>query len=242
MKKNILIVDDDKRLRELLKDYLNENNLEVYQCEDFLDAKEILSLITFDLIILDRMMPTGDGIDLIEFIKRNSNSPIIMLTAMSEYKNKIDGLKLGADDYLAKPFEPEELYLRIKNLLNFYQNSSNKQIKISFGDFIFDMSLLTLKQNNNIVYLTEGENDLLLKSKIINLNLGTGIGTSVLEIIKIFEEVNKCKLPYKIVGRRDGDVASLVADSRKAIKYLEWTPQKTLEDVCLDSFKWINLN
>ena len=163
MKKNILIIDDDKRLRELLKDYLNENNLEVYQCGDFLEAKEILSFLTFDLIILDRMMPSGDGIDLVNFIKRNSNSPIIMLTAMGEYKNKIDGLKLGADDYLAKPFEPEELYLRIKNLLNFYQNVTNKQIKVAFGDFIFDVSSLTLKQKNNMVYLTEGENDLLLK-------------------------------------------------------------------------------
>ena len=163
MKKSILIVDDDKRLRELLKDYLTEKKFEVYSCEDFLEAKEIISLIIFDLVILDRMMPSGDGIDLVEFIKEKSNSPIIMLTAMSENQNKIDGLKIGADDYLAKPFEPEELYLRIKKLLKLYNNKSKKNLKISFGEFIFDMNSLELKINNKTVYLTEGENNLLLK-------------------------------------------------------------------------------
>ena len=163
MKKSILIVDDDKRLRELLRDYLTEKKFEVYSCEDFLEAKEIISLIIFDLIILDRMMPSGDGIDLVEFIKEKSNSPIIMLTAMSEDQNKIDGLKIGADDYLAKPFEPEELYLRINKLLNLYNNKSKKDLKISFGEFIFDMNSLELKINNKTVYLTEGENNLLLK-------------------------------------------------------------------------------
>ena len=163
MKKSILIVDDDKRLRELLRDYLTEKKFEVYSCEDFLEAKEIISLIIFDLVILDRMMPSGDGIDLVEFIKEKSNSPIIMLTAMSEDQNKIDGLKIGADDYLAKPFEPEELYLRIKKLLNLYNNKSKKDLKISFGEFIFDINSLELKMNNKTVYLTEGENNLLLK-------------------------------------------------------------------------------
>tara|TARA_B100001540_G_scaffold301899_1_gene308867 strand:- start:15 stop:695 length:681 start_codon:yes stop_codon:yes gene_type:complete len=163
MKKSILIVDDDKRLRELLRDYLTEKKFEVYSCEDFLEAKEIISLVIFDLVILDRMMPSGDGIDLVEFIKEKSNSPIIMLTAMSEDQNKIDGLKIGADDYLAKPFEPEELYLRIKKLLNLYNNKSKKDLKISFGEFIFDMNSLELKINNKTVYLTEGENNLLLK-------------------------------------------------------------------------------
>ena len=125
MKKNILIVDDDKRLRELLKDYLTEKNLEIYLCEDFNDAKEILSLVLFDLIILDRMMPSGDGINLINFIKKTSDTPIIMLTAMGDNNNKIEGLKNGADDYLSKPFEPEELFLRISNLLSLYDNFKN---------------------------------------------------------------------------------------------------------------------
>ena len=89
MNKNILIIDDDKRLRELLKDYLTEKNLEVYLSEDFDEAKEILSLAIFDLIILDRMMPSGDGIELIEFIKKLSNTPIIILTTIFHDKDKI---------------------------------------------------------------------------------------------------------------------------------------------------------
>ncbi len=163
MKKSILIVDDDKRLRILLKDYLTEKNFDIYVCEDFYEAKEILYLIAFDLVILDRMMPSGDGINLIKFIKDNSNCPVIMLTAMGENLDRIQGLKIGADDYLPKPFEPEELFLRINNLLNLYTGLNNKNIKVSFGDFIFDLSSLELKYQNNLVYLTEGENDLLLK-------------------------------------------------------------------------------
>ena len=163
MKKNILIVDDDRRLRELLKDYLDEKNYQIYLCEDFLEAKEILSFILFDLIILDRMMPSGDGIELVNFIKNHSKTPVIMLTAMGDDQNKIEGLKIGADDYLSKPFEPEELYLRIKKLLIFYDNLSGKNIKISFGEYIFDVSTLTLLRDNEVIYLTEGENDLLLK-------------------------------------------------------------------------------
>ncbi|MDA9748585.1 response regulator transcription factor [Pelagibacteraceae bacterium] len=163
MKKNILIVDDDKRLRELLKDFLTDKKFQIFLCQDFFEAKEILTFIYFDLIILDRMMPSGDGIDLIEFIKTNSNSPIIMLTAMGENKNKIDGLKIGADDYLSKPFEPEELYLRIKKLLNLYRGLSGESVKVSFGNFVYDMSSLELKNNNELVYLTESENELLIK-------------------------------------------------------------------------------
>ena len=163
MKKNILIVDDDKRLRELLKDYLTEKKFEIYLCEDFIEAKNILSFIIFDLIILDRMMPSGDGINLIEFIKTNSSSPTILLTAMGEDRDKIDGLKIGADDYIAKPFEPEELYLRITKLLKLYETINTKNKKILFGDYIFDINSLELKQKNNVIYLTEAENDLLLK-------------------------------------------------------------------------------
>ena len=164
MNKNILIVDDDKRLRELLKDYLIEKNLQVYQSEDYNEAKEILSLVLFDLIILDRMMPSGDGIELIEHIKQFSNTPIIMLTAMGEDRDKIDGLKIGADDYLSKPFEPEELFLRIRKLLDLFETLKNKKIKISFGEFIFDTSNFKLQKNDRLIYLTtEGENNLLVK-------------------------------------------------------------------------------
>ena len=163
MQKNILIVDDDLRLRELLKDYLTEKKLDVYVCDDFDNAREIIQYFIFDLIILDRMMPSGDGIKLVSTIKKISTTPVVMLTAMGEDINKIEGLKIGADDYVSKPFEPEELYLRIMNLLNLYKNSNNEISNISFGDYIFNISNLELKKNQEITYLTEGENNLLLK-------------------------------------------------------------------------------
>ena len=160
IKKSILLVDDDQRLRELLKDYLNEKNFQVFTSEDFDEAREILGFFIFDLIILDRMMPTGDGINLIQDIKKSSNTPIIMLTAMSEDNHKIDGLKTGTDDYLSKPFEPEELFLRINNLLKLYENINQAELLFSFGSFIYDTKTNLLKLNDKEIYLTEGENNL----------------------------------------------------------------------------------
>jgi two-component system phosphate regulon response regulator OmpR len=163
IKKSILLVDDDQRLRELLKDYLNEKNFQVFTSEDFDEAKEILGFFIFDLIILDRMMPTGDGINLIQHIKKASKTPIIMLTAMSENNDKIDGLKIGTDDYLSKPFEPEELFLRINNLLKLYENVNQAELLFSFGSFIYNTKTNSLTLNDKEIYLTEGENNLLLK-------------------------------------------------------------------------------
>ena len=163
IKKSILLVDDDKRLRELLKDYLNEKNFQVFTSEDFDEAKEILEFFIFDLIILDRMMPTGDGINLIQDIKKASKTPIIMLTAMNENNDKIDGLKKGTDDYLSKPFEPEELFLRINNLLKLYENVNQAELSFSFGNFIYNTKTNSLTLNDKELYLTEGENNLLLK-------------------------------------------------------------------------------
>ena len=163
IKKSILLVDDDQRLRELLKDYLNKKNFQVFTSEDFDEAKEILSFFIFDLIILDRMMPSGDGINLIQDIKKASKTPIIMLTAMGENNDKIDGLKTGTDDYLSKPFEPEELFLRINNLLKLYENVNQAELLFSFGSFIYNTKTNSLTLNDKEIYLTEGENNLLVK-------------------------------------------------------------------------------
>ena len=163
MSKSILIIDDDKRLRELLEDYLKEKKYKIYLCDDFSSANEILQYFLFDLVIIDRMMPSGDGIDLIKIIKENKNIPVIMLTALSESENRIQGLQYGADDYLSKPFEPEELYLRIKKLLNLYRDKTDKKTAIIFGNFVFNISTLQLKKDSNDIYLTEGETELLLK-------------------------------------------------------------------------------
>ena len=138
MSKTILLVDDDQRLRDLLKDYLNKKNFIVYTSHDFSEAKNIINFFIFDLIILDRMMPSGDGINLINHIKELSETPVIMLTAMGEDGNRIEGLKIGADDYLAKPFEPEELFLRIENLLKLYHNINQSELRIGFGNYIFE--------------------------------------------------------------------------------------------------------
>ena len=161
--KTILLVDDDQRLRELLKDYLDKKNYQVYTSQDFDEAKKILDFYNFDLIILDRMMPSGDGIELIKVTKKDTQTPVMMLTAMGENNNKIQGLKTGADDYLSKPFEPEELYLRIENLLKLYDNINETESKVSFGAYIYYKNSNALKIDNKEVYLTEGENNLLLK-------------------------------------------------------------------------------
>ena len=163
MLKNILIIDDDERLRELLDEYLTEKNYKIYHSDDFNSGKEILEYFIFDLIIVDRMMPSGDGINLINIIKEKSNTPVILLTAMGEPENKIEGLKIGADDYLAKPFEPEELFLRIQKLLNLFSDINERSEIINFGDFTYNINDLQLKRKNNIIYLTEGENKLLIK-------------------------------------------------------------------------------
>ena len=163
MLKNILIIDDDERLRELLDEYLTEKNYKIYHSDDFNSGKEIIEYFIFDLVIVDRMMPSGDGINLVNIIKEKSNTPIILLTAMGEPENKIEGLKIGADDYLAKPFEPEELYLRIQKLLNLFSDINEKSEIINFGDFTYNINDLQLKRKNKIIYLTEGENKLLIK-------------------------------------------------------------------------------
>ena len=147
MLKSILIIDDDKRLRELLEDYLTEKNFSIHLSDDFISAKNILEFFTFNLIIVDRMMPSGDGINLVSFIKEKSNTPVILLTAMGETENKIHGLKIGADDYVSKPFEPEELFLRIQKLLNLYNTKKDQGRSVIFGDFIFNTKSLQLKKN-----------------------------------------------------------------------------------------------
>ena len=115
---HILVIDDDDRIRELVKQYLEENNFLVTTAIDALDAKKKLEIIKFDILILDIMMPGESGLSLTKEIKKNDSTPIILLTAKGETADRIKGLELGADDYLGKPFEPKELLLRIRNILN----------------------------------------------------------------------------------------------------------------------------
>ena len=116
-KLHILVVDDDDRIRSLLKDYLSENNYIVSTAENANEAKKKINYLKFDMIILDVMMPGQNGYDLTQEIKKRIKVPIILLTAKGEVENRIKGLELGADDYIGKPFEPKELLLRIKNVI-----------------------------------------------------------------------------------------------------------------------------
>ena len=161
MEKNILIVDDDDKLRNLISIYLKEKNYSISACEDLAEAKNLIKYFIFDLIILDRMLPDGDGVDLIKDIKSISDTPILLLTALGETQDRISGLKTGAEDYLSKPFEAEELFLRINNILKRYDITDNKSKTILFGDYKFNLKSLKLQKNNEDIYLTEGEKNLI---------------------------------------------------------------------------------
>ena len=141
-KTHILIVDDDNRIRDLLKEYLKENNYIVSTSENAENAKVKLSHLKFDLIVLDVMMPGQDGYDFTKEIKKKINIPIILLTAKGEVENRIKGLELGADDYLGKPFEPKELLLRIKNIID-----KNNKIDLNATHFVGNAQIDLNKMN-----------------------------------------------------------------------------------------------
>ena len=128
---HILVVDDDNRIRALLKEYLSEKNFIVSTSNDAEDAKIKIDSFKFDLIILDVMMPGQNGYELTKEIKKKIEVPIILLTAKNEVENRIKGLELGADDYISKPFEPKELLLRIKNIIN-----KNSKINLNIKHFV----------------------------------------------------------------------------------------------------------
>jgi two-component system phosphate regulon response regulator OmpR len=144
-KTHILIVDDDNRIRDLLKEYLKENNYIVSTSENAENAKVKLSHLKFDLIVLDVMMPGQNGYDFTKEIKKKINIPIILLTAKGEVENRIKGLELGADDYLGKPFEPKELLLRIRNIIN-----KNKKIDLNTKHFVGSALIDLNKMNINL--------------------------------------------------------------------------------------------
>ena len=170
MDKNILLVDDDDRLRDLISIYLKEKGYIISVCRDIDEAEDLTNYLLFDLIILDRMLPSGDGVNLIKKIKFKSDTQIHLLTALGETRNRIEGLKFGADDYLPKPFEPEELFLRINTILRRYENSRLDSKIVTFGEYKFDLKKLILKRNDENIYLTEGEKNLIyiLAKKVNN--------------------------------------------------------------------------
>ena len=152
---HILVVDDDDRIRNLLKEYLSDNNYIVSTAEDANQAKIKLEYLKFDIIILDVMMPGQNGYDLTQEIKKKIKVPIILLTAKGEVENRIKGLELGADDYIGKPFEPKELLLRIKNVIKSnikIDLEAKHQIgkaKIDLNKMIINLKEIDKKINNS---------------------------------------------------------------------------------------------
>ena len=143
---HILVVDDDDGIRSLVKKYLNENNFLVTSSENAEDASKKINVIKFDLIVLDIMMPGKNGLEFIKDHKKKLETPIILLTAKGEASERVEGLNVGADDYLPKPFEPKELVLRIQNILNRTKLTEQKRV-IKFENIIIDLNkLLILKE------------------------------------------------------------------------------------------------
>ena len=162
---HILVVDDDDGIRSLVKKYLNENNFLITTAENAEDAKKKIELIKFDLIVLDIMMPGKSGLEFISENKKKLQTPVILLTAKGEANERIEGLEMGADDYLPKPFEPKELILRIKNILDKTKSITQKRI-IEFDKIKIDLNRLMIKKNNKDYKINNTEK--LILEKMIN--------------------------------------------------------------------------
>ena len=159
---HILVVDDDDRIRELVKEYLEENHFLVTTAKDALDAKKKIEIVKFDILILDIMMPGETGLSLTKEVKKNNPTPIILLTAKGETQERIEGLELGADDYLGKPFEPKELLLRIKNILSKTQTPVLAE-EIYIGNTLINLKKLSIKINNRTIKINPQEKKVLEK-------------------------------------------------------------------------------
>jgi two-component system phosphate regulon response regulator OmpR len=155
-------VDDDDRLRDLIKEYLARAGFRVTTAPDAEAARRMLGNLAFDLLVLDVMMPGEDGFSLTKWVRGRSATPILILTARGLSSDRIEGLSIGADDYLGKPFEPQELLLRIEAILR--RAGSRAQVQqLSFGAFTFDLSRSELLDGDTPVRLTEGEAKLLTR-------------------------------------------------------------------------------
>ena len=159
---HILLVNDDRRIRDLLSRFLAHEGYRVTTAASAKDARAKLIGLSFDLLILDVMMPVETGFDLARSIRKTSSVPIIMLTARHEAEARIEGLQIGADDYVAKPFEPRELVLRIGNILKRSAPIPVERTEtLTFGPYIYHLERGELRQGEDIVHLTDRERDML---------------------------------------------------------------------------------
>jgi len=182
---HVLVVDDDDGIRNLVKEYLKENNFLVTTAKDAEDAVQKISIIKFDIIVLDIMMPGKSGLDFTIEHKEKINTPIILLTAKGEPDERIQGLEVGADDYLSKPFEPKELVLRIKNILNKTKIKNKKRI-IEFDNIKINLNKLLIIKNNKEYKINNTEKVIL--EKMINAPGETFSRDSIGKLIGIDKE------------------------------------------------------
>jgi len=159
---HILIVDDDNRIRELIREYLEENNFIVSTANDAEEASEKIKLIDFEIIVLDIMMPGESGLALTKKLRKNISTPIILLTAKGEIDDRIIGLESGADDYLVKPFSPKELLLRINNILKKTKEETLEE-KIKIGENLLNLKKMIVEKNGKTIKLNGTEKKLLEK-------------------------------------------------------------------------------
>jgi two-component system phosphate regulon response regulator OmpR len=159
---HVLVVDDDQKIRDLLARYLVVNGFRVTPASDAASARAAMRGLAFDLVVLDVMMPGEDGLSLARGLKQISNVPICMLTARADTTDRIQGLEIGVDDYVAKPFEPRELVLRLQNILRRGRNAvSGARDEVRMGDYTFSIGRGELKKKDEAIKLTERERDLL---------------------------------------------------------------------------------
>ena len=201
---HILVVDDDDGIRDLVKKYFNENNYLITTAKDAKDADEKIKIIKFDLIILDIMMPGQTGLEFLKINKKIINTPVILLTAKGEPKERIEGLEIGADDYLPKPFEPKELVLRIKNILEKTKSSNTKRV-IEFDNIKIDLNKLMIHKNEEEFKINNTEKIILEKminspgkiykrdeiASLIDLNKERSIDVIITRLRKKIEETPK---------------------------------------------------
>jgi|TARA_Y100000389_G_scaffold30195_1_gene25594 two-component system phosphate regulon response regulator OmpR len=182
---HILVVDDDDGIRSLVKKYLNENNFLVTTADNAENASDKIKIIKFDLIILDIMMPGKSGLEFIKDNKKKLDTPVILLTAKGEAKERVEGLEIGADDYLPKPFEPKELILRIKNILN--KTIKTEQIRIiEFANVRIDLNKLLIIKNDSEFKINNTEKIIL--DKMINSPGKTFTREDIGQLIELHKE------------------------------------------------------
>ena len=184
-KAHILIVDDDDRIRELVKQYLNDYDFLVTTANNAEDAKQKVDIIKFDLIVLDIMMPGQSGLEFTNENKKKIGTPIILLTAKGEATDRIEGLEIGADDYLAKPFEPKELILRIRNILEKTKSKIQKRV-VNFSNVNIDLNKLLIIKNNKEFKINNAEKIIL--EKMINSPGQTCTREEIGKLINLYKE------------------------------------------------------